>query len=375
MDYSDFEIEDLASDGSFIRWVIYEDPEASKFWVSYQLNHPELRPKIERARVLVLNLRRAEDTLPAAAEMDKTWSSIQQTLSSERSKSSFPFMRIAASIALLLFFTAIWFVVSHGYLSADKPVRQIAQLFEKDFIEKINTTGTAMQIRLSDGTVVTLENNSHLRFHKDFERKAYRKVFLTGEAFFDVAKNPQQPFFVYANEVITKVLGTSFRVKAFDGEKNVMVSVKEGKVSVYSDKGKRKEKDAFDSEVNGVVLMQNQQVVYMRTDDSFNKTLVEAPALVRELPAAHNFNFYNAPVREVFNTLAEAYGVEMIFNEEVLENCYLTAPLGEEPLFEKLKIICRTIGANYELIDAKIVISSTGCGETDGSYDKNAVLN
>ena len=44
-----------------------------------------------------------------------------------------------------------------------------------------------------------------------------------------------------------------------------------------------------------------------------------------------------------------------------MKNCFLTVPLGSEPLFQKLKVICRTIGASYEIIDARIVVSSTGC--------------
>ena len=102
-------------------------------------------------------------------------------------------------------------------------------------------------------------------------------------------KDPQQPFFVYANEVVTKVLGTSFRVKAYDEGKDVMVSVREGKVSVYSEKNQSAKQNIIESEVNGVVLMQNQQVLYKRTDDSFNKTLIETPAIVKESYSAHNF--------------------------------------------------------------------------------------
>jgi transmembrane sensor len=44
-----------------------------------------------------------------------------------------------------------------------------------------------------------------------------------------------------------------------------------------------------------------------------------------------------------------------------MKNCFLTVPLASEPLFEKLKVICRTVGANYEIIDAKVVITSAGC--------------
>ena len=57
---------------------------------------------------------------------------------------------------------------------------------------------------------------------------------MKGKAFFDIARDTSQPFVVYANETITKVLGTSFTIKAFEGEKDVEVSVKTGKVAVYA---------------------------------------------------------------------------------------------------------------------------------------------
>jgi transmembrane sensor len=364
MDYSNFEIEDLASDDSFIRWVIYKDPAATKFWADYRSKHPESSEKIEQACALLLTLHREEETSHERDQIHKTWLKIERRISSEPSKSLFPFLRIAASLSLFLVLAAIWFVVSNGSF-ADRPVTRIAQLFDTDLVEQVNKTGAMIKMVLSDGTVVSLEDNSSLRYYNDYRGKTYRKVYLTGEAFFDVAKNTQQPFLVYANEVVTKVLGTSFRVKAYDDGKDVIVSVKEGKVSVYSESWSGAKKNTSDPERNGVVLMQNQQVLYKRTDDSFNKTLIESPAIVKELPAAPTFDFNNAPVKEVFDVLSEAYGVEMIYNEEVLENCYLTAPLGDEPLFEKLRIVCRTIGASYELIDAKVVISSTGCGEPE----------
>ncbi len=58
-----------------------------------------------------------------------------------------------------------------------------------------------------------------------------REVKLSGEAFFDVVPNPQQPFYIYTDKMVVKVLGTSFRVKALGAEESVAVST--GKVSVY----------------------------------------------------------------------------------------------------------------------------------------------
>jgi transmembrane sensor len=363
MDYSNFEIEDLANDDSFVQWVIDKNPVAGKFWEAFKCEHPQMCDKIEQARTLLLSLHMAQASPADSAKLARNWLSIQDKISAKASRSHFSFVRIAASLTVLVALSAIYMLLLRGSVSEENPRHAVTLSPANDLMEKVNATGGVLRISLSDGTIVCLGDKSRLRYSKDYKNKPNRKVYLTGEAFFDVAKDPQRPFYVYANEVVTKVLGTSFRVRAFGHDKNVMVSVKEGKVSVYSKKAHAENLNTKESEVNGVVLMPNQQVLYKGTDDSFNKSLIDSPAVLKESIVTYNFNFRNAPVKNVFDVLGEAYGVEIIFNEEVLVNCYLTAPLGDEPLFEKLKIICRTIGASYELIDASIVISSRGCGD------------
>jgi hypothetical protein len=157
---------------------------------------------------------------------------------------------------------------------------------------------------------------------------------------------------------VTEVLGTSFKIKADqDGEK-VFVTVRTGKVSVYKANTKH---PGIDDKTEGVVLLPNQEVVYLTGDQLFEKKIVDLPQLVIPNPAGDNFTFENAPIDDVFTSLEEAYGVEILFDAETMKHCYITAPLGSEPLFEKIKVICQTIGASYEIIDARVVVTSTGC--------------
>ena len=365
MDYSNFEIEDFASDDSFIKWVLHREPAATRFWENYRLQHFESEHKIDEARTLLLDLHTTEQTYLDSKSSEAMWQNIQEQISKKPAKRSFLFLRIAASVSLLVVLSAC-ILARFGYFSENESLSEATQLYEEDLREAVNTTDRTTVISLSDGTRVSLEPRSRLKYAVEFKNRPYRKVYLAGEAFFDVAKNPKQPFYVYANEVVTKVLGTSFRVKAYDDERNVVVSVKEGKVSVYSEEGQEETQDIRKPELNGVILMPNQQVLYKRTDHSFNKTLVETPAMLEEPGVSYNFNFNNAPVQEVFDVLTAAYGVEIIFDDELMKHCYLTAPLGNEPLFGKLDIICRTIDASYELIDAKVVIITMGCNDTVG---------
>jgi hypothetical protein len=97
----------------------------------------------------------------------------------------------------------------------------------------------------------------------------------------------------------------------------------------------------------------------LKSEEVLNKTLVEKPELLSKKEVV-SFDFDNTPVA-VFARLEKAYGVPIVFDEELMKNCFLTAPLGNEPLFDKLKVICKTTGATYEVFDGKIVISSRGC--------------
>jgi hypothetical protein len=223
-------------------------------------------------------------------------------------------------------------------------------------IEKINNSNAPLSIKLEDGSVIALAKNAKLSYPKHFEPNK-RQVFLSGEAFFEITKNPQKPFYVYSNEVITKVLGTSFTIKAFEDSPEVIVSVKTGKVSVF-----HQNKIAFaDPEEKALIITPNQQIVFARKEESLTKSLVERPILIKDLSQLPEQNFEDKPVSEVLKAIEQAYGVHIIYDAEQLSHCIITTTLANESLYSKLDIMCKTIGASYKIVDAQIVIQSMGC--------------
>lgn len=74
-----------------------------------------------------------------------------------------------------------------------------------------------------------------------------------------------------------------------------------------------------------------------------------------------SFTFHNTPVTEVLKMLEKAYQVDILFDEDLLSDCPLTATLTNQSLYEKLTIICEAIEAHYEVIDGQIVVHSKGC--------------
>ncbi len=84
---------------------------------------------------------------------------------------------------------------------------------------------------LADGTTVYLNAESELRFPKQFKGKS-RKVYLEGEGYFDVQRDEKQPFVVEVKQVEVRVLGTSFGIRAYMGEENVLTTLVRGRVNV-----------------------------------------------------------------------------------------------------------------------------------------------
>jgi len=176
-----------------------------------------------------------------------------------------------------------------------------------------------------------------------------------------VAKNPEKPFLVFTNETVTKVLGTSFRVKAFDEESTVLVVVKTGRVSVYPKNDYEDTEGKSVKENKGVVLDPNQQAVFIRKENRLEKGKVARPEMLSESLQRKDQLFDEKPVSEVFQSLEKGYGIVITYNAEVLENCVISAQFDDENLKQRLNAICQAIGASYEMVDGQIIINSKGC--------------
>ena len=224
-------------------------------------------------------------------------------------------------------------------------------------IEKENNTDKPQLITLSDGSSILLQHGSRLSYPANFEGDK-REVYLDGEAFFEVAKNPEKPFLVYANELVTKVLGTSFNIKSFKGQKDIQVIVRTGKVSVFKLNEVQNSKNV--KILEGVVIIPNQQIKFDKEKSNFSKSLVEQPEMLSEMPQ-YNFEFKDISASSVFATIQKAYGISIVYDEELLKECPVTASLSDEPLYGKLELVCNAIEAEYQLIDGQVIISSKGC--------------
>src|SRR5690606_37889089 len=85
---------------------------------------------------------------------------------------------------------------------------------------------------LADGTKVWLNAASRISYGKNFGNGALRDVYLDGEAFFDVAHDPDKPFIVHTSSIQIKVLGTSFNVRSYAEDNTIETTLVQGKVRI-----------------------------------------------------------------------------------------------------------------------------------------------
>jgi len=361
-DYRFYTDRDFVDDASFRRWVYQAKAEDKRFWEQWLAEHPDKQPEVEAARALLLTIRGEQLPLTEADVRSKVGEVLAQL--EEKPVVSLRLgwstgWKVAAAVLLLLGLGWYWQVrravqaPAHTYAAL---VRQAPEPLQ----EVVNSSAGTQLVNLPDGSSVLLMSQSRISFPSRFAATR-REVYLSGEAFFEVAKNPAQPFFVYANELVTKVLGTSFSVRAYETDAEVKVVVKSGRVSVFAREDRNAPTLRTSRELTGLVLTPNQQAVLLRDDIRIVRSVVDQPDLLHAPIERQDFAFQRTPIAEVFATLEKAYGIDIVFDEESMRRCSFTASLGDEPLFEKLRLICETTESSYELVDGQILIDSKGC--------------
>jgi ferric-dicitrate binding protein FerR (iron transport regulator) len=220
--------------------------------------------------------------------------------------------------------------------------------------EMANKSDRALLVKMEDGSSITLQPGSVIHYPAHFSA-GKREIYLQGEAFFQVSKNPARPFLVYSSRTVTQVLGTSFTIKENKQKEEVEVAVRTGKVEVYENSKllhHQKEKS------KGVVITPNQKVTYKEEKRLFEPSLVDNPVVVTE---DADFVYEGAALSNVLNVLEKAYGIEIVADNKNLYKCIFTGDITQQSLFTKLDIITQAIKASYKIEGTKILIRGKGC--------------
>ena len=371
-------IEDFIINDLFVEWVLTPNEENITFWASYLADFPEKLPLVEEAKTLVLQLNEVEHITAPKGDFKQNWKIIAKKTANKQPEIEakvrpLNWWRYAAAVASLL---VVGLLASQFFNVLSTSENQIVEenTINCDWQELKNITATTTTLFLADGSKVILEPFSSLKYPNCF-LKNQREVVLKGEAFFDIERDTTKPFVVYANETITKVLGTSFTIKAFEGEKEVEVAVKTGKVAVYAQVNSEPKKvvgasEKFVIRTDEQILIPipnkklevtpNQTVVFNKVKADMQKMVSALPLPVKPIKQMAQLKFIEEPLSQVLETLGKVYGLEITFADN-LANCQITTTLEEVSIFEKLDIICKAMDFKYEQREASIYVSGVGC--------------
>jgi transmembrane sensor len=211
--------------------------------------------------------------------------------------------------------------------------------------EKVTSSGEKFVLVLSEGTKVTLNADTKLRYPENFNH-TNREVYLQGEAYFEVSHNPKRPFIVRSGNILTTVLGTKFNVSAFSNEKNISISLLEGKVKISKNKQFQVEEIA--------VLKPKQQLLY---DKENNISSFEQFDSLEAVGWKDNiYKFANKPLGEVLSQLERAFGVKFSLADKSFLTQKITIKFEKNSLQTVIDVIKNLTGLNYKIVKEKSII-------------------
>lgn len=233
-------------------------------------------------------------------------------------------LRIAAALAVPLAAFSIWASVTmhSGRILAKNEVRQTV----------FAPFSSRTQVVLSDGSKVWLNSGSSLEYPAVFRGKE-RAVALKGEAFFEVESSEKMPFIVKAGAVEVVATGTEFNVNAFAADSISTVSLRKGKVGVFSE-GRRL------SELNpGERLCYNSSNRFY----SVRNADVEDDCIWKD----GVLSFNNVPLERVFKRLGQLYNLNITISDPEIGRNMFKGTFDNEPVSEIMKIISMTTPIRY----------------------------
>ncbi|RAJ06617.1 FecR family protein [Chitinophaga skermanii] len=216
--------------------------------------------------------------------------------------------------------------------------RQQATAYTPSFVTINTDQSTKKKLTLPDGSTVWLLYNSTLRYDSLALSKNERKMFLEGEAFFDVVQAPSAPFSVHIQDMDVNVLGTSFKVKSRPGMTQE-VAVASGKISVSTPALK-------------VQLSPTQRIQYANGRSSIDTLSIDAITAVRE----NKLVFENASIATIAKHIAEWYNMKVVIKSSSSRPLSFTGSIADDGVYKVLDGLSFLAGFDYKVKDSTIFI-------------------
>lgn len=272
-----------------------------------------------------------------------------QNITFANSKVTLWITRVAA-IMLLPILGIMFYLLSENNIGANKYSDQMV-----DSLEIVAPIGSRTVVLLSDGSTVHLNYGSKLKYPQVFTGNT-RGIILSGEAYFEVAHNPDKPFIVKTGKLNVKALGTVFNVFAYADNNYIETTLVEGKVQL--------ERVLSDGSAKSLGLMlPNQHANYNTQTGKVTNSEGKVDKYIAWKDGKHIFE--NEPITSVAKKLDRMFNVEIEVAEEIKDITY-TVTFVDEPLFQILDLMALATPISYETMPrAKL---------KDGTFSKQKIL-
>ena len=279
-----------------------------------------------QAQFLYFNAKKNEEPLPAFS------TKLDSFTFSEKRLRQINLVQILRIAALLTFCVGIaWFLI---YRQANPATRKI-----------ITHSGEQTNTTLPDGSVVWLNGTSQLEFNETFGQDN-REIFLKGEAYFEVIKDPNKPFVIHTGEVTTEVLGTSFNLRSYQPEQDIELNVISGVVRF----GSRNKIEV----VPGAAASFNSITENIQTHTANpNATAWKTKQLV----------FDNDVMRNVLRDIERYFHITFEVKNTDLLNCHFKGSFQDPELEAVLKIIGYSLNVEYSFRNGKYILQGQNCAQ------------
>ncbi len=196
-------------------------------------------------------------------------------------------------------------------------------------------------LTLSDGTIIYLNSESTLSFPIKFQGKE-RRVYLTGEAYFKVAKSTEYPFVVTAGELEVLVTGTTFGVRAYKDEKDIQTTLESGQVTVRV-------------EGKSVKLVPNKQVLFNKSTMGLEVRDVDVDLYLAW--ADGRLVYDNCPLEKILTDLGRWYNIDVFYSRDELRSYQFSLNMKKHEEFTQvLELIGKTGEVQFEIKNNTVIV-------------------
>jgi ferric-dicitrate binding protein FerR (iron transport regulator) len=235
-----------------------------------------------------------------------------------------------ASAVVVLFLLAYNLWTMRGAPSGENPV----------YTEIYAPLGSRIKFDLPDGSKGWLNSGSSLKFPVRFTGRE-RKVFLSGEGYFDVSHNAKKSFVVNTKSYQVRALGTSFNVQAFeDNAETEEITLEEGKVQIekVNNEGKYRKLFSLEPGQHAQIDMKTQSVTITEKDNDKYTAWKDGKLIFR-----------NDPLERLIENMERFYNVEIEITDKKLYEYHFHATFEEETLFETLRLLKLSTPVDYKI--------------------------